>query len=511
MTMRKVLLSIWAIALAAALAPSARADDPKPPGPPDPGKIFDKLDANHDGVITPDEVPAGAPERLKALLARADKKGDKRITREAFLAAAKEMRAARLHGPAFGPHGMAGPPREGHHGMAGPSPGHHPPAAHEGSRIGPFDLKALFAQFDKNKDGKLSEEEFIAGMKQLHHSIVERFQHRSGMAAPGQPGPGRFSAWWHGPRGPMAWFHGRGGPGGPGSQGAMGWFRGGQGPMSWFHGHGGPGASGHEGGFRGGHGPLAWFRGHGGPGESGHGGPTAWLHHGGQGPMSWFHGHGGPFGWWHRHHGQFSWWHRHGGHHGPGAGGFGPGPIVHEKAQDARIVALEARVHALEVRLAALAGEKPLKGHKHDGAKAACPKATCPKATCPKCGSPMATCPKATCPMTGCPMASCPKGTCPKATCPKCGSAMATCPKCGNPMATCPKCGNPKATCPKCGNPKATCPKCGCPKATCPKATCSKATCAKAAAKCEGAKAGTSPDAKKTQPPKSEPAKPAGK
>jgi len=135
--------------------------------------MFQHLDQNHDGVITPNEIPDNAPPPLKALLKAADKKGDKKITKDEFLAAAKEHHEKMLRErPAKCPMAERGPkpPR-----MAGP-PGERKP----------FDLKALFASMDTDKDGKLGFDEFSAGMKQLHEKfqkvherMVERFRHEA--------------------------------------------------------------------------------------------------------------------------------------------------------------------------------------------------------------------------------------------------------------------------------------------------------------------------------------------
>ena len=69
----------------------------RPLGPPGPEILFKFLDANHDGVISEDEIPRDTPEPLKALLKAADKKGDKKVTLEEFMAAVKE------HPPAMPP------------------------------------------------------------------------------------------------------------------------------------------------------------------------------------------------------------------------------------------------------------------------------------------------------------------------------------------------------------------------------------------------------------------------
>jgi hypothetical protein len=167
-------------ALTLLLPTAVRGDEGKPKGRPDPETLFKHLDKNNDGVITANETPDDAPPPLKALLAAADKKGDKKITKDEFLAAAKERREAmhREHHP------MAGPPQ--HRGAPGPRPDG-PKPEHK-----PFDLKALFGAFDKDKDGKLSLDEFTAGMKNLHEKMMARMGERRGPppgACPVGPGP----------------------------------------------------------------------------------------------------------------------------------------------------------------------------------------------------------------------------------------------------------------------------------------------------------------------------------
>ena len=61
---------VWSIATVVAvvvLPQILAAEESKTPGPPSPEMLFRLLDANHDGVISEDEIPADAPEPLKAL------------------------------------------------------------------------------------------------------------------------------------------------------------------------------------------------------------------------------------------------------------------------------------------------------------------------------------------------------------------------------------------------------------------------------------------------------------
>jgi len=98
--MHKILSSVLT-ALAVVLLPQwvAAQEVKRPDGPrpemrrqqPNPESMFKRLDANHDGAITPDEIPAGAPERLKQLLKRADRNGDKNLALAEWTEAMKSL------------------------------------------------------------------------------------------------------------------------------------------------------------------------------------------------------------------------------------------------------------------------------------------------------------------------------------------------------------------------------------------------------------------------------------
>jgi len=122
----RLVLPCIAAALAAVFTPlSARAGEPERPDRPrpemraprpNPEAMFQRLDANRDGVLTPAEIPEGAPERIKQLLKTEIEKHDGKLTLKSFAEAIASRR------PGRGPERMdrAGPPpvaRDGYDGM----------------------------------------------------------------------------------------------------------------------------------------------------------------------------------------------------------------------------------------------------------------------------------------------------------------------------------------------------------------------------------------------------------
>ncbi len=225
--MHRMLLGFAMVVAVLVLPQIVKAEGPERAGPPSPEMLFKHLDANHDGVITEDEIPAYAPEPLKALLKAADKKGDKKVTLEEFTAAFKEHPLPPPHfgAPPFGGSPFGGPPFGGPHGMAPPpfafgGPGfapQGPPGPPHGGPLGKApDFKQLFQKFDKDKDGKLTLEEFTEGMKQLHRDRMEHVGPQGPMpGCPMPPPPPPFGmmpqsgpGWWM-MGGPMpGWHHG---------------------------------------------------------------------------------------------------------------------------------------------------------------------------------------------------------------------------------------------------------------------------------------------------------------
>lgn len=341
--MRKLLLPCLMTFAVVALPQILLAEDPPKPDRPNPESLLKHLDANKDGVITADEIPAGIPERLKQLLIKADKDGNKTITLDELKAVLKDRKPPK--GPEYRPGDRPEPNLESR-----PFPG---PQVRPGMEWGQVtqrslratlpelpNLKAIFDRLDTDKDGKLSFDEFKVGVMKLHSLFAMHQQspegsvHRMngwGRADGWQPGPWmamRQAGWgqegFHGPqfRGPE-WF----GPGPQFQRRGMG-----MGPGSQFQGRGMGFGPPPYGGARGmGFGPPPFW----GPGPQSRG---PWMtEFFGRGPQ--FQGHGWGFGtqshgfamhrpwgpgpqffgygmhWPHqRHHGQYAqFW---GGHHG---------------------------------------------------------------------------------------------------------------------------------------------------------------------------------------------------
>lgn len=209
--MRKMIIGIATIFAASVAASTALANQSgeRQGGP---QKLFQRLDANQDGQISMDEVPDKAPERLKAMLKRADKDGDGMVSPKEIRQVAGQFRhekhgkGPREDGPlgegaGHGKRARKKPgasPSAAAHGRQGPDPRRGPRhvGPNRGSQRGP-DPADLFDRMDRDSDGTLSLDEFTQGMRRVQAA----FRHRGG-----GPGMGQF---YH--RGPMMW--GQAGPG----------------------------------------------------------------------------------------------------------------------------------------------------------------------------------------------------------------------------------------------------------------------------------------------------------
>jgi Ca2+-binding EF-hand superfamily protein len=150
--MRKLFPLLSLLVATAALPQFLQADEPPKPQRPSPESMFKRLDANKDGVITADELPAGMPERMKQMVTKADKDGDKKVTLEELLQAFKD------HKPADRPEKRPeGRPERRPEGRAEKGPGG------PDRPTGP-DPEVMFKRLDANKDGIITADELPAGM-----------------------------------------------------------------------------------------------------------------------------------------------------------------------------------------------------------------------------------------------------------------------------------------------------------------------------------------------------------
>jgi len=102
----------------------------------DAADLFNKLDANKDGYVTPDEVQESQKALFERMLRNADKDGDKRLSKEEFQAGLKPDETPKQ--PLAGGQPFGGAPQ---------------------AAKGKGDPRAFFERLDANKDGKLSRDE----------------------------------------------------------------------------------------------------------------------------------------------------------------------------------------------------------------------------------------------------------------------------------------------------------------------------------------------------------------
>lgn len=110
----------------------------------EPAELFDKLDANKDGVITSDEVPDDKQATFERLVRSGDANGDKKLTKDELVAGLKKLQPA-ADAPA-----------------ATERPGGRPGAAGPGGA----GVKEIFSRMDRDGNGKLEKDEIPERMKE---------------------------------------------------------------------------------------------------------------------------------------------------------------------------------------------------------------------------------------------------------------------------------------------------------------------------------------------------------
>ncbi len=90
--MRSILSGLLTVLVVLLLLQPATAQQPQPTkGPPDLEAMFMRLDKNHDGVLTADEVPPRMFKRLKDALKMDEQGGEQKITHDQFLQAVQSL------------------------------------------------------------------------------------------------------------------------------------------------------------------------------------------------------------------------------------------------------------------------------------------------------------------------------------------------------------------------------------------------------------------------------------
>ncbi len=144
-------------------ADSKPAADPKPSAQSDAGALFDRLDANHDGQLTADEIPTEKKGLFERLLRLAGKPADGKLTRDEFIA---QLSAASDEHPAdTSKSGGPTPP-------GAKTPADKTPA----TTLGPvpaLDPERIFDRLDAKHTGKLSASDIPEGRPLLKRLVAE--------------------------------------------------------------------------------------------------------------------------------------------------------------------------------------------------------------------------------------------------------------------------------------------------------------------------------------------------
>ncbi|MEX2118320.1 MAG: EF-hand domain-containing protein [Pirellulales bacterium] len=131
------------------LAPGAiQADEPAPAAPDAARQAFEAIDANRDGLLTPEEAGEEHRRLFQRLLRNADKNADGKLDLGEFAA------------------GLNDEPNDGE-----PVP---PAASEQRPRLRPQDIEALFRKMDVNGDGRLTEDEVPQPHRERFSRLLRR-------------------------------------------------------------------------------------------------------------------------------------------------------------------------------------------------------------------------------------------------------------------------------------------------------------------------------------------------
>src|SRR5262245_45757793 len=190
---------------------TAEAQEQKRERPRIDASFFDRLDANKDGIVTMDEIPAERLENAKRIFDRLDSDRGGKLTRAEFEAGMARARARMKSEPAQAkrpepaqettPPATQAKPDEPRRPEENPRPGQPPLGARPGAPPFGFPGPDLFRALDSDNDGKLSKAELARAVDVLMKydkngdGVLTREELADGLRAslpPGAPQPPGF-------------------------------------------------------------------------------------------------------------------------------------------------------------------------------------------------------------------------------------------------------------------------------------------------------------------------------
>jgi Ca2+-binding EF-hand superfamily protein len=161
---RNVLFACCCLASLLIAAHSAPAAGPQPAAQNDVTALFDRLDANHDGQLTADEIPAEKKGLFERLLRLAGKPTDGKLTRDEFVA---QLSAATDEHPSGGSAKSNGPTPP-----AAKTPADKPAAGPLG-QLPPLDPERIFDRLDTKHTDKISAADIPEGRPLIKRLVTE--------------------------------------------------------------------------------------------------------------------------------------------------------------------------------------------------------------------------------------------------------------------------------------------------------------------------------------------------
>ncbi|HEV2969612.1 MAG TPA: hypothetical protein VGY55_06455 [Pirellulales bacterium] len=156
--MRNYVLCSLCFALLVVAGRTVSAADSKPSPADDAAALFDRLDANHDGQLTADEIPAEKKHLFERLLRLAGKPADGKLSRDEFIAQLKSVGEDHPASPAATGAGTAEKPN--------------PAAPPAGNGFIP-DPEKIFDRLDTKHKGKITADDIPEGRPLLKRVFAE--------------------------------------------------------------------------------------------------------------------------------------------------------------------------------------------------------------------------------------------------------------------------------------------------------------------------------------------------